>query len=104
MKLEDTISLHAEAIALQDKTTTYRKLNPLLTVHLNAVEDCICKLKKKGNLIQMHQSATPLKNQDPKSGYQSVVWHGATRAPDRKTFIQTLTDGTTKTWTEAIYP
>ena len=103
MNLFSWIKIQAEAMMKEKKTSLQRKLNPLLQTHYGNVQKVVKQIKDDGDLIQMSQQAMPIGNEDESSkGYQSVIYHGMTRSAEKKTFIQTLPDGSMRKWTESV--
>jgi|SRR5579864_806936 len=103
MNLFSWIKIQAETMMKDFKTSEARRLNPLLTTHYNNVQKIVRQIKNDGDIIQMQNQAQPIGREDAATkGYQTVVFHGMTRSSDRKTFIQTLPDGTVKSWVEMV--
>jgi len=103
MNLFNWISIQAETMMKEWKTNDSRKLNPLLQTHFTNVQGVVKSIKDNGDIIQMQNQAQKIgRDDEATSGYQTVIYHGMTRSSDRKTFIQTLPDGTVKKWTESV--
>jgi hypothetical protein len=103
MNLFNWIRIQAETQMKEWKTNDKRKLNPLLQTHYTNVQGVVKYIKDSGDIIQMSNQAQPIGREDEDSkGYQTVIYHGMTRSSDRKTFVQTLPDGSTKKWTESV--
>lgn len=103
MNLFSWIKIQAETMMKDFQTNDKRRLNPLLSAHFNNVQKVIKSIKDSGDLVQMMNQAQAIGREDAASkGYQSVIFHGPTRSSDRKSFVQTLPDGTMKTWTELV--
>lgn len=103
MNLFSWIKIQAETMMKEWKTNDSRKLNPLLSSHYHNVQAVVKAIKDSGDIIQMQNQAQAIGREDEKSkGYQTVIYHGMTRSSDRKTFVQTLPDGTIYKWTEMV--
>jgi hypothetical protein len=103
MNLFNWIHIQAETMMKEWKTNDSRKLNPLLQTHFTNVQGIVKSIKDNGDIIQMQNQAQKIGRDDEStSGYQTVIYHGMTRSSDRKTFVQTLPDGTVKKWTESV--
>ena len=104
MNLFQWIGIKAETMIKDRKTKDSNRLNPLLTTHFANVAKVQRQIKNDGDIIQMTKQAQSIKDADDPDlkRYQSVLYHGLTRAAEKKTFIETLPDGTLKTWTELV--
>jgi len=96
MQIVDLISIHA--------ATDTRRLNTLLQTHYSNVQSIVKAIKDSGDIIQMSNAAQKImkKGGEEGQGYQTVIYHGMTRSSEKKTFVQTLPNGTMKKWTEAV--
>lgn len=103
MNLVDLITIQAETMTKDSQTVLSRKMNPLLQTHYNNVQKVVKAIKDDGDIIQMSNQSQQIGREDQKTkGYQTVIYHGMTRNAEKKTFIQTLPDGSMKKWTESV--
>ena len=103
MNLFSWIGIQAEVMMKDRKTSLKRNFNPQLSIHYQNVADVTKLIKDSGEIIQMTNQAQLVGNDDsPQKTYQSVLYHGVTRSPEKKTFIITKPDGSMTKWTEAI--
>lgn len=103
MNLFSWIKIQAETMIKDRKTAITRKLNPQLQNHYSNVQKVVKAIKDSGDIIQMSNQAQLVGNDDgPDKVYQSIIYHGMTRSAEKKTFIQTMPDGTITQWTESV--
>lgn len=103
MNLLNWIKIQAEAMIKDRKTTINRKLNPQLQNHFNNVQKVVKAIKDSGDIIQLSNQAKLVGHDDGQDKtYQTVIYHGMTRSAEKKTFIQTMPDGTVQQWTESV--
>jgi hypothetical protein len=101
-KLDDVLDqIHSETVLKPEQPTPEKERSVVLSLHYTQVGKKVKSIKEDGDTILMKDDASPFTSEKG-NGWVTVLWHGLTKAADKKTFIRTYNDGRAESWTEPL--
>jgi hypothetical protein len=99
MKLRPAMDILAESAL---RPASRGSTDPLLTLHYKNVSDKVRAVRTDGDKIVNTRQASRVPLSGDLKYYETVLYHGITNAPEKKTFVRTHSDGNKEEWTEPL--